>query len=352
MICFVILHFNLKITTIQRNKFMYFVIKIILNTQMFLKIVFKNIQIEMKKMHRFIRKKKKSRIDRFRNVDYMIFQLLIDRVIIWVMKRINSKWIIVVTIAKRMRKDENAFVKSCKCEIVVRFDFFCKHVHHLFRIAIENVFISFTIIHFRWHLNDFEINFRDWQSRYYDANSYNNFINHNKNRNRFMNNTIEQQTLYDRLSKNDRDVLINQIVNFTKNVINIHDVLTKIKTNIFVKLFKFFLTKKKLWILKKHNKTNRKIVIAIETIEKTIKLRNRVNKILFSSILIITISVFRLTFIIVIFNFSSFIFVVFFICEFFFFYLKLFFICFRFVKFFVVFVVFVFDFDICFFRLN
>ena len=132
----------------------------------------------------------------------MTFQFFIDRIIIWIMKRINSKWIIVVAIAKRILKNEKkTFVKSCKCEWIIRFDFFCKHVHHFFRTTIKNFFISITLLHFRWRLNDFEKKLKNWQFHYYTSNFFDDFINHDKNRNRFVNNTIEQQILYERFSK-------------------------------------------------------------------------------------------------------------------------------------------------------
>ena len=132
--------------------------------------------------------------------------------------------------------------------------------------------IFVILLHFRWKLNDFETNIDDWQFRYYDDTMNFDFdnenINHNKNKNRFVRNTIDQQIFYERLFKKIRDVLINQIEIFTKNVIFIHEIFVKIKTKISMKFSKSFSIKKKLWILKKHNKIIKKTIIAIETIEK------------------------------------------------------------------------------------
>ena len=71
-------------------------------------------------------------------------------------------------------------------------------------------------------------------------------INHNKSRNRFVRSTIDQQTLYERLLKEVRDVLTNQVEIFTKNVTSIHEVLAKIKTEISIELSKSSSIKKKL----------------------------------------------------------------------------------------------------------
>ena len=59
--------------------------------------------------------------------------------------------------------------------------------------------------------------------------------------------------------------------------------------------------------MKKHNKTNRKVVITVEIIKKAIKKRNKVNKILSFLTSSIVISTFRLVSIITIFNSSSFV---------------------------------------------
>ena len=65
---------NFKIVTIQRNEIMHSIVKIILNDQILLKIVFRNIRFELRKIHRLIReKKKKSRIKQFRDVDFLTF---------------------------------------------------------------------------------------------------------------------------------------------------------------------------------------------------------------------------------------------------------------------------------------
>ena len=309
IICFVTLHLNLEIVTTQRNESMHSVIKTILNTQISLKTAFNNIRAELKRLHRLIRKKKKkSRIRRSRDVDFMIFQLFIDRVTIWIMKKINSKWMAIVIVAKQIRDDQKKIVQnSCKCEIVVQYDLLCKHFHHLLRAAIESFFIFITLLHSRWRLNDSESDTNDWQSHYYDADS-NQFdfdINHDHNRNRFVSSAIEQQILYERFSKKDRDALIDQITAFTKNVINTHDALTKIKTEIHVKLFKSSSTKKKLWLLKKHDKADRRAATAAEAAEKMIKQYDKVNKIFSSSASSTMISTFRSAFRIVISAFSS-----------------------------------------------
>ena len=81
--CYVVLLFNLEIHIIQCNEIMHFVVKIIFNDQMSFETIFRNIRFKLRKMHRLIReKKKKSRINRSRNVNFLTFQLLINRIII------------------------------------------------------------------------------------------------------------------------------------------------------------------------------------------------------------------------------------------------------------------------------
>ena len=81
--CYVVLLFNLEIHFIQRNEIMHFVIKVILNDQMSFETVFKNIRFELRKMHTLIREKEeKSRIRRSRDVNFLTFQFLLDRVTI------------------------------------------------------------------------------------------------------------------------------------------------------------------------------------------------------------------------------------------------------------------------------
>ena len=81
--CYVVLLFNFEIHIIQRNKIMNFVVKIIFNDQMSFETIFRNIRFELRKMYRLIReKKKKSRINRFRDVNFLIFQFFMNCVII------------------------------------------------------------------------------------------------------------------------------------------------------------------------------------------------------------------------------------------------------------------------------
>ena len=142
--CFVALHPNLGAVTTQRNESMHPVIKAILNTQVTLETAFNNIRVELRRMHRLIREKEEeSRIKRSRGVDFMAFQLLIGRVAIWAMERINPEWVEAVATAERIRGGEDIIEGPCRCE-VVRFGFPCRHFHHLLRAAIESFPIPCT----------------------------------------------------------------------------------------------------------------------------------------------------------------------------------------------------------------
>ena len=287
--CFVALNPNLGAVTTQRNESMHPVIKAILNTQVSLETAFNNIRSELRRMHRLSREKEEeSRTKRPRGVDFMAFQLLIGRVTIWAMERINPEWIAAVATAERIRElgergDEEIFEGPCRCEVVVRFGLPCRHAHHLLRAAIESFPIPITLLHPRWRLDGPEAGLGGWQPHYYEPDFFDDSISHDKNRNRFVSSTAEQQALYERLPKEARDVLTNQVADFTKNVTNTHDALAKVKAGIPVELPKPPPSKKDLWILKQHDKASRRAATAAEAAEKAARIRDKANKIPSSS---------------------------------------------------------------------
>ena len=206
--------------------------------------------------------------------------------------------------------EKNVVSKFCNCIFVVRYDFFCKHVQFFLWTILKNFSIFVILLHFRWKLDDFETNINNWQFRYYDdAMNFdfdNENINYNKNRNRFVQNTIDQQIFYERLFKEVRDVLINQVELFTNNVTFTYDVFVKMKTKFSIKFSKSSSIKKKLWILKKHDKTIRKTIIAIETIEKKIRKHDLINKFFFSTSFVLK-SIFKSSSTIIVLNSKNFV---------------------------------------------
>ena len=98
-----------------------------------------------------------------------------------------------------------------------------------------------------------------------------------------MSSAAKQQALYERLPKEGRDVLTNQVAAFTKNVTSTHDGLMKVNVGIPVKLPKAPPTKKELWLLKKQDKADRRAATAAEAAEKAAKQRDKANKIPSSS---------------------------------------------------------------------
>ena len=120
--CYVVLLSNLGAHSTQRNETMHFVVKAILNGQVSLETAFKNIRFELRRMHILIREKEEeSRIRRPRGVNFLTFQLLLDRVTIWVMKAINPEWVTVVAMVERINSGEEEVVSgSCNCNLVVR----------------------------------------------------------------------------------------------------------------------------------------------------------------------------------------------------------------------------------------
>ena len=296
VICFVAFHPNLEALTTQRNEFMHPVIKAILNTQVSLETAFNNIRSELKIMHRLIREKEEeSRTKRPRGVDFMAFQHLIGRVTIWVMERINPEWVAAVAIAERMEEGEKVVQGPCRCEVVVRYGLPCRHAHHLLEAALDSYSISITLLHSRWRLDGLEGGFGGWQPHHYDPGAFDDFISHDKSRNRFVSSAAQQQALYERLPKEARDVLTNQVTEFTKNVVHTHDVLAKVKAGIPIELPKPSSTKNELWTLKQHDKANRRAATTAEAVEKAAKIRDKANKIPSSSASPTVTSAFRST---------------------------------------------------------
>ena len=297
--CYVALLPNLGAHSTQRNETMHPVVKAILNGQVSLETAFKNIRSELRRMHTLIREKEEeSRTRRPRGVNFLTFQLLLDRVTIWAMEAINPEWVAVVAMVERINSGEEEVVSgSCNCNLVVRWGLPCRHVHYLLRATLESFPISVTLLHSRWRLDGLETGIGNWQSRYYDdAMDFdlgNEDISHNKSRNRFVRSTVDQQALYERLPKEARDVLTNQVETFTNNVTSTHDALAKVKAGISVELPKPPPTKKELWVLKKHDKTTRRAVTAAEAAEKKVRKHDLANKLLSSSASLALRSVFK-----------------------------------------------------------
>ncbi len=69
--------------TSQQNENLYFILKIIMNSQMSLKNIIRFMKFELKLWYHFIRKiDEKSHINKSRVVDFEAFQLLVNHVII------------------------------------------------------------------------------------------------------------------------------------------------------------------------------------------------------------------------------------------------------------------------------
>ena len=283
--CFVSLHPNLGAMTTLRNESVHPVIKAILNPQVSLETALKGIRSELRRMHRLIREKEEeSRTKWPRGVDFMAFQLLIGRVTIFAMEKINPEWVAAVENAERIREGtERIIERPCRCEVVVRFGLPCRHFHHLPRAAIESFPIPITPIHPHWRLDGPERGLEGRQLHYYDSDGYDESISHDKSRNRFVSNAAEQQALYERLPKDTRDTLTNQVAAFARNVISTHDALAQKKAGMSVELPKPPPAKKELWTLKKHDKATRRAATAAEAAEKEAKKRDRANKLPSSS---------------------------------------------------------------------
>ncbi len=262
--------------TSQRNESLHSILKIVMNSQMSLENVIRFMKFELKLWYRFIREiDERSRIDRSRAVDFEAFQLLVSHVTIWVLEKINSEWIAVKKLAT-----QSITANSCDCDIYIRYELLCRH--YLLRTCIQEFSISISLLHSRWWLNEPSIASSNWQTRYYDdfinLNDANSTKYHDVDKNRFLHAAVSLQKLHQKLSRQQINLLVNQLFIFHVNVTVTHERLQKVNQRLLVTLSKSSHTRKEVWAelrqKKKHDRVNAWALTAVEAAERNAKQRN------------------------------------------------------------------------------
>ena len=83
----------------------------------------------------------KSRIDRFKIINLVIFSIVIEKITLYIIENVNFKWIVIKQlIEKRNKFNYNLFVDLCNYEILIKY--------LLFRACNEEFFIFFIIVLF------------------------------------------------------------------------------------------------------------------------------------------------------------------------------------------------------------
>ena len=264
----------------QRNESLHSILKIIMNSQMSLENVIKFMKFELKLWYRFIREiDERSRIDRSRAVDFEAFQLLVNHVTIWVLEKINSEWIAVKKLAI-----QSITADSCDCNIYIRYELLCKY--YLLRACRQEFSISILLLHSRWWLNESFIASSNWQTRYYndfiDSNDANSTRYHDVSKNKFLHAAVSLQKLHEKLSRQQINLLANQLSIFHINVTVTHERLQKVSQKLFVMLSKSSSTRKEAWAelrqKKKHDRVNAQALTAAKAAERNAKQRNKQKK--------------------------------------------------------------------------
>ncbi len=264
----------------QRNESLHSILKIIMNSQMSLENVIKFMKFELKLWYRFIREiDERSRIDRSRAVDFEAFQLLVNHVTIWVLEKINSEWIAVKKLAI-----QSITADSCDCNIYIRYELLCRH--YFLRACRQEFSISILLLHSRWWLNESFIASSNWQTRYYndfiDSNDANSTRYHDVSKNKFLHAAVSLQKLHEKLSRQQINLLANQLSIFHINVTVTHERLQKVSQKLFVMLSKSSSTRKEAWAelrqKKKHDRVNAQALTAAKAAERNAKQRNKQKK--------------------------------------------------------------------------
>ncbi len=201
-----------------------------------------------------------------------------DHVTIWALEKINSEWIAAKNLATQPITEG-----PCDCDIYIKYGLPC--THYLLRACIQGFPISISLFHPRWRLNGPSIASGNWQARYYDD-----FINpddanstkyHDVDKNRFLHAAVSLQKLHQELSRQQIDLLVNQLSIFHVNVTVTHEKLQKMSQRLSVMLSKSPSTKKEVWTelrqKKKHDRVNARALTAAKAAERDAK-RKEVNK--------------------------------------------------------------------------
>jgi len=162
-------------------------------------------------------------------------------VTIWVLEKINSEWIAVKKLAT-----QSITANSCDCDIYIKYELLCRH--YFLRACRQEFSISILLLHLRWRLNESFIALSNWQTRYYDdfidSNDANSMRYHDVSKNIFLHAAVSLQKLHKKLSRQQINLLVNQLFIFHINVTVTHERLQKVSQRLLVMLSKLSSTRK------------------------------------------------------------------------------------------------------------
>ena len=142
--------------------------------------------------------------------------------------------------------------------------------------------IPISLLHPRWRLNGPPIAPGNWQARYYDDSINPDDANptkyHDVGKNRFLHAAASLQKLHQELSRQQTDLLANQLSTFHVNVTVTHEKLQEVGQRLPVTLSKSPPTRKEVWAelrqKKKDDRVNARALTAAEAAERNAKQRD------------------------------------------------------------------------------
>ncbi len=242
ILCYIWWYHNLEAMISQWNESLYSIFKIIMNFQMFLKNIVKFMKFKLKLWYCFIHEiDEKSHINKSQVIDFEAFQLLVNYVIIWTLEKINSEWIAVKKLATQLITAD-----SCDYDIYIKYKLLCKH--YFLHTCRQEFSILISLLYSCWWLNESFIALNNWHIKYYDdfidLNDANSTKYHDVSKNKFLHAAVSLQKLHEKLSRQQMNLLVNQLFIFHINVIVTHKRQQKVNQRLFIMLSKSSFTRK------------------------------------------------------------------------------------------------------------
>ena len=148
-----------------------------------------------------------------------------NHVTIWVLEKINSEWIAIKKLATQLITAD-----SCDCDIYIKYELLCRH--YFLHTCRQEFSISILLLHLHWWLNESSIALSNWQTRYYNdfinSNDANSTKYHDVSKNKFLHAAVSLQKLHEKLSRQQINLLVNQLFIFHINVTVTHKRLQKV----------------------------------------------------------------------------------------------------------------------------
>ena len=279
---------NLGCSSTQSNESMHPILKAVLNPQSTLENAVKAMQAELRLWYKHIRDATaRSRIDRPRAVDWTVFQVVIGRITLFAIEKVNPEWIATKQLVEESnRPDYELTAGPCNCEILVRYLLPCRHL--LFRACAEGFPIPLSLFHPRWWIDDVPTP-REFTPRYYDEtldpHDQDPLVFQSKGKNRFLEAAAQLEELHTKLPRQQADQLANQLATFQVNVASSHAAIQKNLQGIPTELPAPPPTKRAGWTAlqekKKHDKANARKLTSEEASERDARQQDkRLNQVL------------------------------------------------------------------------